>query len=431
MRALLSFAEKAFTVLVLLLLSEGLYPHLRQGSGFQLEAAEGDPVMQIIWMGIYAITLPLVFVRWRQFISVATREKLILFLVGIAIASVLWSDVPNITLRRTVALLGTTLFGTYLGIRYSLLQQLRLLAWMIGIAALLSVLYALALPIYGTMSGFHQGAWRGIYGQKNILGRLMTLGAVVFSLIPPSRYRNHWVTQAGFGLSVSLILLSQSKTALVIFLTVLALLPLYRVLRWKYTLAVPILIFVVLGVGSVSTLLLANVETVLTAFGRDITLSGRTTMWSAVLTMILERPWLGYGYSGFWLGWQGDGSTYVWNAAGWEPKFAHNGYLDLGLYLGFLGLLIFTLGFLMNSLRAITWLRSTKTAEGLWPLIYLTFMLLYNFTESAILKQNSIFWVLYVSTTFSLFIQHNLLSKNKLQKHREKQSANLVYMVRQ
>jgi hypothetical protein len=36
---------------------------------------------------------------------------------------------------------------------------------------------------------------------------------------------------------------------------------------------------------------------------------------------------------------------------------------------------------------------------GLWPLAYLSFMFLFNLSESSILKQDNIFWALYVATT--------------------------------
>ncbi len=44
--------------------------------------------------------------------------------------------------------------------------------------------------------------------------------------------------------------------------------------------------------------------------------------------------------------------------------------------------------------------RSTTTAEGLWPLAYLTFMLLYNLVESS-MKHNNIMWVLFVAVILS------------------------------
>ncbi|MBA4155845.1 MAG: hypothetical protein H0X65_00005 [Gemmatimonadetes bacterium] len=38
----------------------------------------------------------------------------------------------------------------------------------------------------------------------------------------------------------------------------------------------------------------------------------------------------------------------------------------------------------------------------MWPLLFLTFVLLTNLTESGILRQNNVFWILYVATVSSL-----------------------------
>jgi len=81
---------------------------------------------------------------------------------------------------------------------------------------------------------------------------------------------------------------------------------------------------------------------------------------------------------------------------------AHNGFLDLGLDLGLLGVAILALCLVANFARGVALLRSSRNPEGLWPLVYLTFFVLYNLTESTILIRNNIFWVLFVTIVVSL-----------------------------
>ncbi|WP_206670111.1 hypothetical protein, partial [Staphylococcus aureus] len=50
-------------------------------------------------------------------------------------------------------------------------------------------------------------------------------------------------------------------------------------------------------------------------------------------------------------------------------------------------------------------LRITKNVEGLWTLMYLSFLVIYNISESTLLATNSIFWILYVSTIFSMALE--------------------------
>jgi O-antigen ligase len=299
-----------------------------------------------------------------------------------------------------VALIGTTLFGVYLATRYSSSEILRILVWTLSIAALLSVVFAVALPSYGISSN-SRGAWRGIYPHKNALGSLMGVNAVLLLLLKPRNWRYRWALWAGVGLSVSLVLLSTSKGALVSFLVLLTLLPLYRSLRWNYTLAIPFLITLLLIIGGLGIWLLENLDDiVVNKLGKDLTFTGRTVLWEAVIEMIQQRPLLGYGYSAFWRGWEGPSASLL-NVGDWAVPNSHNGILDLWLDLGLVGVIAFMLGLLMNFVRAVRQMRLAKTAEALWPLTLLTFIVLINLVESAILKQNNIYWILYVVTVFT------------------------------
>ncbi len=359
--------------------------------------------------GITGVVMFLMVTWWKRFIPIVIRANFLWVLVAIAVASVFWSDAPSRTLSNVINLIRLTLFGVYFGVRHSLKEQLRLLAWALGICALLSLVLALALPSYGVMGRgslvnpqtiAHAGAWQGAYGHKNPLGRIMTLSTLIFLLFDTSNRRYRWVGGAGFCVSFVLILGSTSKTSLIISLTLMALLPFYRALRWKYNIALPFFISVILLGGSIATLLVSNAEGILGAFGRDVTLTGRTPLWGAVIEKIEARPWLGYGYAGFWRGFDGESGD-VWRVIGWHAPHSHNGYLDLGLDLGLVGLSAFALSFLAACLQAVRWVRLTKTTAGLWPLAYLTFLLLANLTESSFFRQNT-FWILYVAVTISL-----------------------------
>lgn len=413
MLKLLRLVEKAFVVFSLLLSTSALIP-LLLGSE-DPSTSLSDPITPVFTLVVYIVTLFLATLRWKSFVRVAPKDMLIWLLVGIALASVFWTSAPDITLRRSIALLGTTLFGAYLAARYSLREQLQLLGWTLGIVVLLSIVFALALPSYGVMSTLHVGAWRGIMNDKNILGRLMTLSSVVFLLLAISNGRYQWIAWAGYSLSFCLILLSTSKTALIVFFVLMAILPLYRAWRWNHSQVIPLLITLVLVGGGAATIFLDNLGFVADALGKDLTLTGRTDIWALVLEMIEQRPLLGYGFNGFWQGWDGEGSAYIWRTLQWPTPYAHNGFLDLTLELGLLGLVVFLFSLLTVYLRGVTWSRMTRTVEGLWPLMYITFLVMYNLTEGSLLGSNSIFWILYVAMTLSIAVESNRVKKTSYQ----------------
>jgi O-antigen ligase len=70
---------------------------------------------------------------------------------------------------------------------------------------------------------------------------------------------------------------------------------------------------------------------------------------------------------------------------------------------------VFAVGLLLTFRKSVGFVRTSMTAAGLWPLAYLTLLLLINLSESAILllKQNTIFWLLYVATIFAMLAHDN------------------------
>ncbi|MBW4631880.1 MAG: O-antigen ligase family protein [Iphinoe sp. HA4291-MV1] len=412
MHKLSRLAEKVFVVLTLFFSTTALIPLLLDTEDASVTSE--DPYSPILFAGIYMVTFLLVIARWKSFVYVVQKNMWIWLLIGIALASVLWTVAPEITPRRSILLLATTVFGVYLATRYTLREQLELLAWTFALIILLSFVFAVALPFYGVMSiqeeGAHAGAWRGVMRQKNTLGRIMDMSTIVFLLLCfknsglQAKYK--WVAWIGFILSAILIILSTSKTALVILLTIIVLVPLYRIWRSNYTLVVPLTITVILVVGSSATLVLDNLPTIATALGKDVTLTGRTEIWSVMLELISQKPLLGYGFNAFWIDWDHEVTAYVWRTLEWECPTAHNGWMDLFAELGISGLTVFSISYVTTCVRGVIWLRTTRTVEGLWPLLYLSFLLICNITESSLLATNSIYWIVYVSIIFSISVDY-------------------------
>ncbi|QDL08866.1 O-antigen ligase family protein [Brasilonema octagenarum UFV-E1] len=404
-------AEKVFVVLTLFFSTTALIPILIEKED-SVDASQ-DPYTPILFMGIYIVTLLLVMKNWKSFLYVAQRDIWIWLLVGIALASVLWTVAPDITPRRSVLFLGTTGFGVYLATRYTMREQLELLAWMFGLIILLSFVFAIALPSYGLMTfqekGIHAGAWRGVITHKNTLGRLMNVSTIVFLLLcldnSLSQQKYKWLSWLGFVLSVVLIILSTSKTALIVLLTLTIILPLYKALRGNYNQIVPLVITVVLVVGTTATLLLDNLPLIATALGKDLTLTGRTDIWGVMLELIWERPLLGYGFNAVWQSWDNEVTAYLWRTLEWESPYGHNGFMDLLAELGILGLIVFAISYITACIKGVMWLRLTKMVEGLFPLMYLTFLFMSNITESNLVVTNNIFWILYVSIIFSMAVE--------------------------
>jgi len=158
-----------------------------------------------------------------------------------------------------------------------------------------------------------------------------------------------------------------------------------------------------ISLGFVANVMWYHAGEVVGALGRNLTVSGRTQLWRLVMSAVAQRPWLGYGYSGFWLGWAGP-SAGIWAQTGWMPPDAHNGWLDVLLALGAVGLGLFTVVLVLGFVRSVRYLRTHSTSIGQWPLMFFAFLVLTNLTESSFLVRNDIFWVVQVALTVRLGI---------------------------
>jgi len=147
--------------------------------------------------------------------------------------------------------------------------------------------------------------------------------------------------------------------------------------------------------------LVGHSDAVLQTVGGDSTLTGRSEIWSAVWQMISVHPWRGWGFDAFWRGIDGP-SAQVWAMVGATPPHSHNGVLDLWLDLGAVGVLVFLGSFLVATARAARALRGGWSLQSVLPATYLVFFALYNVSESTLLQQHSLFWVLYTAVAVQL-----------------------------
>ena len=400
---LLILAEKVFAITSFVHYSGG--PLLVMFSGGVSEGDAGDDptsyaLINILFSVIYLIAFFLIVLRWKKVIPVIFNGKLVWLLLVFAASSYFWSAVPDITKTRVIALTGTMIFSLYITSRYTLKEQLRLLGWTFGVIVITSIIFAVLLPKFGQMGGVHNGAWRGIYNHKNVLGKMMVISTMVFALLSLQAQKYRWVLRGLLGTSMILILLSRASSPLLNLIILGGVLVILYVFQWRYIFMVPALV----GISSLGTiiytLIAANAGQVAGVFGKDLTLTGRTFFWPLILDKIRENPFTGYGFGAFWQGFDGP-SAYIWNASTFKAPNGHNGYLDLCLELGLIGLSLYMIQFFIGFKKALENVRTTKTLDGFWPVILFTYIILANLTESSLMLQNNFLWVMQISTFLS------------------------------
>jgi O-antigen ligase len=356
-------------------------------------------VMQVFWSLVYLATVVLLNRGCKGFLVVIRRDKLLFLLVALAVVSLCWSDDPALTLRRSVALVGTTLFGVYFACRFSLLDQLKLLSQVFAVAAILSIIFVAILPKYGLASEFGN-AWQGIYGHKNVLGGAMAMGIIVFTFRAISERKRSLRWWAAVALALPLLLEAHSSAGLVACAVAMSVFALSPALRWTPRRAV--IFFVAVGalIVGVGWWAVNNLTYVLSLVGRDPSFTGRTVIWIVSMAMITRHPWLGYGYSEFWPGYGSDMVAHLTGLS--EMSHAHSAILNLWLDVGLLGVAIFVLQYLKSLWRAVMAVRQTRTVEWMWPLVFLLFLAIYGLVESVILQRNGLHWMLFTAVVVQL-----------------------------
>jgi exopolysaccharide production protein ExoQ len=183
---------------------------------------------------------------------------------------------------------------------------------------------------------FIPGELYGVFSHKVSLGTYAAIALLVL-LFAPEDFPGPLTRWGAILICTVGLLLSNSASSIVALAVASALLAATRRFPgWRAALfGATILVVVAVSIA----LPFVDASSVAQAFGRPPTLTGRTSFWSRAPDYIMERPFFGYGYAGFF-----DTDPYsrvwdLWAAAEWffTPNF-HNSALDVTIALGFVGL---------------------------------------------------------------------------------------------
>ncbi|MGB6537603.1 MAG: O-antigen ligase [Xanthobacteraceae bacterium] len=181
------------------------------------------------------------------------------------------------------------------------------------------------------------GDWRGFFMHKNSAGTAMVL-LIFFGIFI---YRT-WNRYTGTGIIIFagvFLYFTHSKSPISLLPVVLLLSYLIPRLR-SSLLSLGVIVGVpltlnVLGVGSV---MFAPIHDLVAHLISDPSYTGRDVIWQFALDHIPQRPLFGFGYESFW---GMPDLVAEWNYLepwGYRASDAHNGYLNLAVTTGFVGL---------------------------------------------------------------------------------------------
>lgn len=363
---------------------------------------DGSPV-DAVFFGFLVVLGYLVLRRRHAFQrELWVQNSWLVALILYGLLSIAWSEFPFVAFKRWVKALGHPLMAMIvLTDRYPV-DSLRVLMKRAAIILLpLSVLFVKYLPEYGRAfdpwSG--EGVYRGVALTKNDLGYVCMVFGLFFlwnflasGKSPNANGRRH---ERFFSFLVLvtvayLLLLADSATSIAtLVIGAATLVGLGTGLVSRKYLGIYVFVFGVVVFSSQVTLDLYS--KVLGILGRDPTLTDRSEIWADVIAL-QTRPLFGMGFESFWLGSRLDWMSEKW---WWQPNQAHNGYIEIYLNLGFLGLSLF-LGLVVTAFRRIsTELKSDFDFEfARLRLSLLLAILAHNYTE-ATFKGVHLLWTIF------------------------------------
>lgn len=379
----------------------GVAPH--QSSEMTDTAATGLMKMvgvgsQVLVNGVICILALLHLRRVRRFAFTLQWTALLALL---AVVSTVWSQDAATTGRRSIPFALATLFGLYLASRFHVRRQLMLLIAAMFALACASILFALFVPSLGLeASPGHFGNWQGVFTQKNACGRAMVFATAAVLSLRKARL----VQLICFALFLFVLVMSGSRGAWMIEGVLLACFVLLRCIERFKPSGRKLLLF-----GSIMAMTFAAVigwayfPLLAELVGRDPTLTGRTEIWQQVWIAILKHPFVGYGFSAFWQGMKGESYNIIL-AVHFVVVHAHNGFLEIWLELGGLGLFVFFMSYFRAWRKQWPILLSEKIGSAYWMVFVLLLIMLYDLDENTLMIFNGLYWVLYVAAIVNIEI---------------------------
>jgi O-antigen ligase len=371
---------------------------------------EGSPIDAALFALLSASAIAVVIRRSRRTrpLVVANWPILVYFLY--CLISVTWSYHPDVAVKRWVKSIGDLAMVLVVVTDPRPLAAIQRLISRVGFVLLpASVLLIKYYPELGRGYNPDGGPMNtGVSTDKNMLGVLLlviSLGTLrrIITLVRdkgvPGR-RRHLLAQAtllAFG--VSLLEMADSQTSLACFIlgSGLILATELRLMRNRIARVHALCLTIIL---SGSLMLYAGQTQVAHALGRQGTLSGRTEIWAALLPAV-SNPILGSGFEGFWI--SPDVVKFQRAMVGWyHPEFlneAHNGYIEVYLNLGGVGVCLMLIILISGYLYAIKAFRLNPSIGSLM-LAYIIASVAYSFTEAGFRMLDPM-WIFLLLAIFS------------------------------
>jgi exopolysaccharide production protein ExoQ len=353
---------------------------------------EGNPLDRTIFLLLTLAAFLILMSRsfqWRNFVA---QNSALVFFLAFALLSVAWSDFPLATFKKWFRDTGVYMVVLVVLSDPRPLDAVRtVLRRVCYLVVPLSIVLIKYYPYLGkTFSSWGSQEYCGVSTSKNMLGALCLVSGIFFFWDTITNWHQRSKTRvrrvilvniAFIGMTLWLLNVSGSNTSTIcLALGCLVIAAANCKFGRRHLSSVKALAPSTFLIYLILTLGFGMGGQLSQAVGRSANLSDRTHIWEVLLSVPIN-PLLGTGYQSFWLG---DRVQWVWaRLDGDNVLEAHNGYLQIYLELGLIGLFL-VCTFLIATYRKICKRLKPLPGIGSLSLGLWTLLLFYNVTEASL-----------------------------------------------
>ena len=375
---------------------------------------EGSPIDRSIFLILILAGVIILVRRKLNWSDLITKNAWIWLFFIFGAISILWSDYPFVSFKRWIKALGNVIMVLVILTEERPYEAIGVILRRLAFLLLpLSVLFIKYYPDLGRAYHMGRPMFTGVALQKNGLGQICLLSGIYFSWNLLLTRREGIELGRRLHFSIYLITLpmiawllykANSATSLACMVVAVGL---FVVARQPAVNREPRRI---LALGIACIMLFGLLEltfdmsgAVISMLGRDPTLTTRVPMWKDLLAMA-KNPIVGFGYESFWLGARRLFMDEHWGIT----TQAHNGYLEMYLNLGLIGL-FFLLGWILSGLRKVASHLEIYYPGAMLRLCFIVVVVLYNWVEATFYGVNNM-WALFI---FGIMNVHSKLNQSE------------------
>jgi len=366
---------------------------------------EGNPLNRNVYLILIIAGIIILLKRKVDWHTIFVKNSWIWLYFAFGALSFVWSDYPYISFKRWVKSVGVVVMVLIIVTESRPYIAIGVLLKRLAFILLpLSVLFIKYYPELGRAYHMGQVMFTGVTSQKNELGGLCLISGIYFSwnLLygrgkknEPGQRLHYTIYLIMIPMIAWLFYMANSATSLACMVFALGLFviakhPLFTRDPHK------IMYFLIAGAVLFGMLELAFgiKDTIIALLGRRPDLTTRAPMWEDLLSMA-KNPLVGFGYESFWLG-----ERLIAIQARWgELKQAHNGYLEMYLNMGIIGVL-FIICWTVSGIINVSHHFSIDYPAAILRLCFIAVVALYNYTEATFYGVSSMWMLFFIGIIF-------------------------------